>query len=53
MNGPCYIQNRAVMNRVIKRSRCILLKIFKGTITKTCPCNKYTENFKVGKIENF
>ena len=24
MNGPCYIQNRAVMNRVIKRSRCIL-----------------------------
>ena len=23
MNGPCYIQNRAVTNRVIKRSRCI------------------------------
>ena len=23
MNGPCYIQNRAVMNRVIKRSSCI------------------------------
>ena len=23
MNGPCYIQNRAVKNCVIKRSRCI------------------------------
>ena len=22
MNGPCYIQNRAVMNRGIKRSGC-------------------------------
>ena len=23
MNGPCYIQNRAVTKRVIKRSRCM------------------------------
>ena len=30
MNGPCYIQNLAVMNRVIKRSRCILLLFILG-----------------------
>ena len=32
MNGPCYIQNLAVTNRVIKRSGCIwiLLKMFFG-----------------------
>ena len=28
MGGPCYIQNRALTKRVIKRSRCISFFIF-------------------------
>ena len=30
MNGPCYIQNRVVTNRVVKRSGCSKIGVCRG-----------------------
>ena len=43
---PCYIQNRVITNRVIKRLKCTYI------ITKT-RLFKYIENFTTKKLANF